>query len=229
MRFTTDNAFRGSLGAVLLLGVCNASSPPEPPATMTATVAASSPLPPVKRTEMIEASRALAELVWTCGEENVRASCPTTTPYACDFEPGQEVTGVAYDWGGMDGPEEFERKLAEGHAAGSHKRHGVTACTAGIDCSGLVSLAWGQSRKFGTSTIHQISEDAGYDWTVDARPGDAFNKAGSHIVLFVGYRDDGGPTFYEAAGPKGRVVLNDSSPWSYLRGYKPIRYQNTVE
>jgi hypothetical protein len=150
-------------------------------------------------------------------------------PYESDFEAGEEVVGVAYDWGGMDGPQEFERKLALGQAAGSHMKHGSTNCTAGVDCSGLVSLSWRQRRKFATSTIDAIAVRPAYDLFTDLKPGDVLNKAGSHIVLFVSYRADGNPTFYEASGRANRVILNDWSSWSYLKGYYPLQYKGVTE
>jgi hypothetical protein len=131
----------------------------------------------------------------------------------------------------MDGPEEFDRKLAEGQAAGSHSNHGITSCTAGIDCSGFVSYCWGQrpTHDYSTSNIRDISGRPKYNWYTEMKPGDALNKPGDHIVLFAGYRDDGGPIVYEASGSAARVIRNDWSTWSRFQSYYPVQYKMVIE
>jgi len=64
----------------------------------------------------------------------------------------------------------------------------------------------------------------------DMGPGDAFNKPGSHIVLWLKEGTDGAPLFYEAAGdPVSKVWKNESATWSYLDGYDPIRYDKLLD
>jgi hypothetical protein len=188
-----------------------------------------SELPAISRTQMLATARSMAEHEWTAGPSNLVASCLPSDAYESDWTAGQTVTGIPYDWGGMDGPEAFDAKLAAGQAAGSHSRHGVSSCTAGVDCSGFISLVWGSTRKFGTSNIDEIALHPRYDWFTQMQPGDALNKAGSHIVLFVGYRPDGNPIAYEASGSRNRVILNDWSPWSRYVDYVPIQYRNVVD
>lgn len=191
----------------------------------------SSNLPVLARDQMMATARRLAEHTWVCREVNRRAPCVRSAPYSSDWEANQTVTGIAYDWGGMDGPEAFDRKLAQGLAAGSHSRHGITACTAGIDCSGFISLCWGQrpTHDYSTRTIRAIAGRPRYNWYTDMKPGDALNKPGSHIVLFAGYREDGNPVVYEAAGSAGRVIRNDWSTWSRFQGYYPLQYRMVAE
>ena len=129
----------------------------------------------------------------------------------------------------MDGTQEFDKKLAEGQAAGSHSWHGSTTCTAGTDCSGLVSFVWGQKKKYATSTIHEIADQPPYNWFTDMKPGDALNKPGAHIVLFAGYREDGNPIVYEAVGSANKVILNDWSTWSRYTDYVPLQYKKVVD
>jgi hypothetical protein len=136
-------------------------------------------LPLITRAEILENARRAAEHRWLCREENTRASCAQSAPYSCDFAAGDSITGIAYDWGGMDDDVEFERKLRRGQAAGSHSRHGVTGCTTGMDCSGFVSYCWGQIQKYGTTNIRQIAGKPRYNWFTDMKPGDVFNKPGS--------------------------------------------------
>ncbi len=186
-------------------------------------------LEPVSREEMIERARQVAEHRWVCQEINTRVTCPQNQPYKSDFKPGETVVGVAYDWGGMDHPEQFDRKLAAGQAAGSYSRHGVTECTTGIDCSGFVSWCWGLKGKRGTSNMREVAGRPKYNWFTDMKPGDALNKPGSHIVLFAGYREDGNPNVYEALGSAHRVILNTRRTWASLQGYYPLQYLKVIE
>lgn len=187
--------------------------------------------PSLTRDEIIDTARRMAEHHWVAHEDNLQASCVAN--YESDWTRDSVVTGIAYDWGGMDDTEQFDRKLSQGQAAGSHSWHGVTQCTAGTDCSGFVSLCWGSTRKYGTSTIENqetgIAVRPRYNWFTDLKPGDALNKPGSHIVLFANYRADGNPNVYEASGSAGRVIYNDWSTWARYRDYHAIQYRNVVD
>jgi hypothetical protein len=186
-------------------------------------------LPGATRAEVIATAMRLANHRWTPLESNLRAPC-VHTAYVSDFRAGVPVQGLAYDWGGMDSPESFERKLKEGQAAGSHSQHGVTSCTAGTDCSGFVTMCWKQKpvHEFSTATVRQIAGRPRYNVFTDMKPGDALNKAGSHIVLFVRYNPDGTPFVCEASGSAKRVVCR-SRTWTSLRGYHPLVYKAILD
>lgn len=180
----------------------------------------------VPRSEMVAVAKQLAEHRWVCKPANRKAPC--STQYRSRFKDNEEVTGVAYDWGGMDSPKVFDERLRKRQAAGSRQEEGVTSCTAGVDCSGLLSLAWGQKKKYGTRTIHEIAADVTLDRQKDLKPGDALNKAGSHIVMFLSYHPDGTISVYESAGTASRVVLTRST-WGRYQGYLPVRYAGVVD
>jgi hypothetical protein len=182
----------------------------------------------VTRAEMIALAKAMAGHGWTCKAKNLKAAC--ATKYKSRFKESQAVIGVAYDWGGMDDIASFAKKLENGQAAGSHKDEGVSPCTTGVDCSGLLSLCWRQPGKFGTSNIGKIADALpNIDKLKDLKPGDALNRPGSHIVMFAGYRPDGGPLIYEASGQASRVVFNDKDTWTRFDKYAVIRYKGTVD
>jgi hypothetical protein len=186
------------------------------------------PLPTVTRAQMIETARRMAEHSWVAKANNLEAPCVKN--YKSRFKKDQKVLGVAYDWGGMDDGAAFAKKLLIPLAAGSHKDEGVTPCTTGVDCSGFVSLCWQQTKKFGTSTIGEIADPLKEENKfTDLKPGDALNKAGSHIVLFVAYRPNGKIDVYESAGSASRVVLSEAQDWARFKKYLPIRYKATVE
>jgi hypothetical protein len=184
------------------------------------------PLTPVKRAEMIDVARKMAEFRWVPSARNLVAACVSN--YRTPWRSGEAVTGVAYDWGGMDSLEVFRKRLASGEAAGSHKTEGSTRCTAGVDCSGLVSLAWRLPRKFSTSDIPTVSAPLNLNIFTELKAGDVLNKAGSHVVIFSSYNRDGSINVYEAVGQQSRVVLTRTR-WSRLQGYVPLRYRATVD
>ncbi|HTS28019.1 MAG TPA: protein kinase [Bryobacteraceae bacterium] len=184
------------------------------------------------RADVLQSAEALSRYTWTCSEANRHAPCIQGVPYQSDWFPQQQVTGLPYNWGGADGPQEFERKLRAGLAAGSHKRHGVSRCTTGTDCSGFVAWCWGHrtgNHDFSTITLEQLATRISGNVYTDLKPGDALNKPGSHVVLFAGYRRDGGPIVYEASGAAGRVIRNDRMSWSNLSGYYPVRSNRLVD
>lgn len=182
-------------------------------------------LPSATRAEIVARARTLANHSWVCGASNVHASC--SRKYLSDWKPGQRVTGIPYRWGGSDGPEEFDRKLAAGLAAGAHSRYGVLGCAAGIDCSGFVTFCWGLSQSghaYSTSNLRQIAGKPKYNWFSDMKAGDVLNKPGSHVVLFTGYNSDGTINVCEASGSKARVVCSRTT-WSRFKGYIPLQYK----
>ncbi len=186
-------------------------------------------LPLRTRVEIMAAAKSAAEHKWMCSRSNLHASC--SRKYNSDWKAGQQVTGVPYCWGSGDSPEVFDRRLAQGLAAGSHSRYGVLSCATGADCSGFVTFCWGVSgsgHSYSTSNLRIIAGKPRDNWFTDLKPGDALNKPGSHVVLFAGYNPDGTINVYEASGSAARVVVHKST-WSRFKGYIPLRYKNIDE
>jgi hypothetical protein len=184
-------------------------------------------LPFTSRADMIVTAKRMAQHTWICRAANLKASCIRS--YNSDWKPDQKVTGLPYNWGGIDSPEDFDKKLAKGYAAGSHSRYGVSACTAGTDCSGFVAYCWGlRSHKYTTRNLRDIAGRPKYNWFTDMKPGDALNKAGAHVVLFAGYNPDGTINIFEASGSAARVIYHQTT-WSRLRGYLPVQYKRIAD
>jgi hypothetical protein len=180
-------------------------------------------LPVRTRAEMIAAAKTLADHAWIVRKENLVAACVRN--YDTSWKAGQKVQGLPYNWGGVDDVALFDKKIARGLAAGAHSRHGVTQCTAGVDCSGFIALCWGlRTHRYTTRNIRDIAGRPKYNWFTDMKPGDALNKAGSHIVLFAGYNPDGTINIFEASGSANRVVFHKVL-WSRVRGYLPVQYK----
>jgi len=170
---------------------------------------------------MAEAVR-YVEHPWQMKASNQKAACKAD--YKSDHAPGAQV-GIPYAWGGSMSLEEFNRRIASGEAAGSHSRDGILACVAGVDCSGFVSQVWQLPQRYTTSSMSAVTRPISLE---ELQPGDALNKAGSHIVLYAGRSSDGKPIIYEASGSASRVRMATPS-WSYLAGYQPIRYNQISE
>ena len=177
----------------------------------------------VTRNEVIELAERYASHRWTVPHSNPSTNSAKCKPYNC-FRPGTTEVGVAYNWGGFDSIEGFERKIASGAVAGNiYSKHGTQSSYAGIDCSGFVSRVWGLTRKYGTGNIDEVANKI--DWN-ELKPGDAINKKG-HIRLFHRSLASGQLEVYEAAGTtnkRGKVLKSKVLPRE--KGYYPIRYQN---
>ena len=180
------------------------------------------PAAAIDRPGALDHAAAYALHEWTSGNANLYASC--TDGYESDYSPGTHV-GLPYDWGGYMTLDEFDQQIADGYGAGSHSWHGILWCTAGVDCSGYVSQTW-ETGHYSTSSFYSVTHDIA---AADVKPADAYNDAGSHIVLFTYETDAGTPVFYEAAGSAEQVRVNAGSGWSYLSGYTPIRFDDMRE
>lgn len=140
---------------------------------------------------------------------------------------GKEARGVPYCWGCFYSFVNFKRQVDRGVLAGNWcTREDPRRDVAGVDCSAFVSQCWGLARQYTTADLPSITERLANPW--DLKPGDALNKPGSHVMLFVKFTPDRKVEVLEAStgGCNGRVCRN-VYPLSVLlaRGYEPIRYK----
>lgn len=140
---------------------------------------------------------------------------------------GQQVRGVPYCWGCMGSLAQFAAKLDKGVMAGNICTHNNPRTdVAGVDCSSFVSATWGLSTHYTTAVIPTIAARITDTW--DLRPGDAFNKPGSHVMLFLRFTPDRKVEVMEASpgACNGRVCRNVYPLASLLaRGYAPVRFR----
>jgi hypothetical protein len=139
----------------------------------------------------------------------------------------QEVRGVPYCWGCFGSLNQFRARIAGGTLAGNVCTHNdPRPDVAGVDCSAFVSAAWGLNTHFTTSAIPGITTELTNSW--DLQPGDALNKPGSHVMLFLGFTPDHKAMVMESStgGCNGKVCRNTYLLASLLaRGYRPVRYR----
>jgi hypothetical protein len=139
----------------------------------------------------------------------------------------QEVRGVPYCWGCHGSLANFRQRIESGTLAGNVcTRNAPRPDVAGVDCSAFVSAAWGLSVHYTTAAIPAIAAAVANPW--DLRPGDALNKPGSHVMLFLRFTPDRKAEVMESStgGCNGRVCRNVYPLASLLsRGYVPVRFR----
>lgn len=200
-------------------------------------------LPPTTREQILDRANGYLAVNWTMRSENFSRSgienrcAKTEAKYwlrprrFTEVEIGKTFGPVPYNWGGADTPQGFLARLADGALAGN-----VCTCreaqynqcqvneAAGVDCSGFVSRAWGIAKR-GTSGLAQVATPVSR--LQDLRPGDAFNRAGSHVRLLVGIRP-GPQLLYDvlesATNLRCEGVCKSTYTAAQLQGYQPLRF-----
>jgi hypothetical protein len=160
------------------------------------------PTPPITRDAVLQNARAYLAVNWVMARENfekpgVENSCePTQAKFwmrprrFTEAMIGTTIGPMPYRWGGDDTPATYRLRIEWAALAGS-----ICTCrdatlnyclfpdSAGVDCSGFVSRAWGIDKR-GTSGLLDVAHDV--TSVGELKPGDAFNWPGRHIRLVVG-------------------------------------------
>ena len=148
-------------------------------------------------------------------------------PWYLQGKVNQQVRGVPYCWGCHGSLANFRQRVEAGTMAGNVcTRNAPRTDVAGVDCSAFVSAAWGLSVHYTTAAIPAIAKPVENPW--DLKPGDALNKPGSHVMLFLRFTPDRKAEVMEAStgGCNGRVCRNVYPLASLLeRGYVPVRFR----
>lgn len=184
------------------------------------------------RSQMIGIGETFETHIWNCNTNNIKnydcGGVNVTTPSWVQVGLNRSIP---YMWGGFSSLTQYETGLANGVAAGDKTTEGGGAgssCAVGVDCSGFVSRAWGQTSKYGTSTLPSIS--TAYSSFTELKPGDIVNLAGSHVRLVHTVNPNGTFTMLEAtASNNAWAVVYNTYTVSALQGalYIP-RYYNQV-
>jgi hypothetical protein len=189
---------------------------------------------PLTRQKVVETAFGFESLQWRLTPANYGADPDThCTGFNRIRRPGylsgkldQEVRGVPYCWGCMGSLNAFRSRIANGMLAGNVCTHNdPRPDVAGVDCSAFVSAAWGLANHFTTAAIPAITTELSDAW--DLKPGDALNKPGSHVMLFLRFTPDRKAEVMESStgGCNGRVCRNVYPLASLLaRGFKPVRF-----
>jgi hypothetical protein len=148
--------------------------------------------------------------------------------------PDAENIGVAYKWGGNDGPGSFSAGIRAGKAGGdvytSEKRRrgdkAVSADAVGVDCSGFICHCWKLKARYSTSSLPSICEKLTSPAVL--QPADIMNQPNGHVLLFAKWLDEEKrrAVFYEAA-PFSKTLASEHDVGEMtVAGYQPLRYRH---
>ena len=190
---------------------------------------------PLTRQQVVETAFAFESIKWRV-TTNTYGRDPDTActgfrrvrrPGYLHGKLGQEVRGIPYCWGCMGSLSQIGARFQRGVLAGNVcTKNEPRRDVAGVDCSAFVSAAWGLAQHYTTMAIPAISSPLSNAW--DLKPGDALNKPGSHVMLFLRFTPDRKAEVMEASpgACNGRVCRNVYPLASLLaRGYTPVRYR----
>jgi hypothetical protein len=200
--------------------------------------------PPISRERSLANARAYLTVNWVMTPENYsRAGIENLCQPAeakfwlrpFHFTPdslGKTIGPMPYRWGGDDTPETFKLRIGRGALAGdicSCRSAALNYClvpeSAGVDCSGFVSKAWGIEKR-GTSGLLDVATELSS--VADVRPGDAFVWPGRHVRLVTGSEPGAGVAFTvleSSTSLRCEGVCESSYRLSELNGYRPIKYR----
>lgn len=204
--------------------------------------------PPIKRDTVLQNARAFLTVNWVMQRENfskpgVDDSCePRRAKFWArprrftEAMIGTTIGPMPYRWGGDDTPATYLVRTEWGALAGD-----ICTCrdvtlnyclfpeSAGTDCSGFVSRAWGIEKR-GTAGLLDVADQL--DSISELKPGDAFDWPERHIRLFMESPPGAATTFTVLESSTRREcdgVCERTYRPSELNGYKIIRYRGISE
>lgn len=159
----------------------------------------------VWRKNVVATALEFTNMIWTPTEKNlyhgydvngVLVNTPdadyTSLKYNCGWwRIGQSNQGMPYKWGGMCTVDEFSKAISDGKFAGNVPDSRETKTSwqcAGVDCSGLVSICWGLTKKQSTKSLLSIVSKL--DTAEALMPGDILLLPGSHVMIFAEFTDN---------------------------------------
>jgi len=135
---------------------------------------------------------------------------------------------VPYCWGGFSSLASFTTGIGANKSAGDDdcttSGDCCESCALGVDCSGFVSRTWGQTTKYSTSTLTNIS--TAYSSPTKVKPGDCFDNSGSHVRLVYKNNGNGTYTVIESSADGWDVAIHTYSTYNLI-SYTP-RYYNSI-
>jgi hypothetical protein len=195
---------------------------------------------PLSRQSIIQTALGYEGIKWTLGPSNYGSEQDQVCtgfngrirrPMYLIGSEGKDVHSVPYCWGCQGSLSQFAQRVQRGALAGNVcTKDGIRPDTVGVDCSSFVSATWGLSTHFTTAAIPAIAARIDNPW--DLQPGDALDKPGSHVVLFMGFTAQRQALVMEASpgACKGKVCRNVYPLSSLLaRGFVPVRYRALAE
>jgi hypothetical protein len=202
------------------------------------------PAPSISREQVVKNAQAYLTVDWVMEKQNysnpaVENLC---SPKKAKFwrRPsrftsalvGKTIGPMPYRWGGGDTPETFKARIQIGALAGdvcTCRSAALDYClvqgSAGVDCSGFVSRAWGIGKR-GTSGLLDVATKL--KSIADLQPGDAFDWPGHHVRLFIGMAP-GPEVAFTVLEASTRLACEGVCERTYrpseMNGFELIRYK----
>lgn len=182
----------------------------------------------ITRTQIISNAVPYTTFTWTATSSNIwnGVSCGGKTIQTPSWVKIGSNTGMPYCWGGWTSTSSIQGYLNSGKSAGDNNTatsFGVEpSCAVGLDCSGLVSRAWGLTSKYSTSTLPNISTSKAITQT---QPGDILNLAGSHTRLIETNYGNGNYRVIESSATDWKTSYRTYTT-ANLSSYTPRSYNN---
>jgi hypothetical protein len=202
----------------------------------------------ITRTESLKIAESFIQHRWQSSAKNVRHGKDSSgievhtpdrdgghgnPPSEC-WVPDRENVGVAYKWGGNDGPKSFSTGIRTGKAAGDvytqeKRRRGdkaVSPDAVGIDCSGFINHCWKLTTRYSTSSLPSVCQKLSSPAVLESA--DIMNQPNGHVVLFVKWLDPEKKRalFYEAAPFSKTLASERDVSEMTAAGYQPLRYRH---
>lgn len=183
----------------------------------------------MQRQQIIDTALRYAAHVWNARPEHSCHAQDINTPDAARggwWEIGENI-GMPYCWGGASTIEDFDAALSCGKYAGNiplAKPAPVSRDCVGVDCSGLMCICWGLSRRISTREIPSIADQL--PSTDLLLPGDVLAKPGSHVMFFMAFANAERSVvrIVDATRTTGKVSVRELSlPDLLADGYLPFR------
>lgn len=202
----------------------------------------------ITRAESLKIAESFIQHRWQASTKNVRHGKDSEgievhtpdrdggrgNPLSECWVPDAENTGVAYKWGGNDGPKSFSAGIRAGKAGGdvytSEKRRrgdkAVSADAVGIDCSGFINHCWKLAARYSTYSLPSICQKLSSPAVLE--PADIMNQPNGHVLLFVKWLDaeKKRAVFYEAAPFSKTLASERDVNEMTAAGYQPLRYRH---
>lgn len=201
----------------------------------------------VTRAEALKIAESFIQHRWQASKKNVRHGKDADgvevhtpdrdggrgNPLSECWIPNVENIGVAYKWGGNDGPRSFSAGIRAGKAGGDvytqeKRRRGdkaVSADAVGVDCSGFINHCWKLTARHSTYSLPSICQKLSSPDALE--PADIMNQPNGHVLLFVKWLapEKKRAVFYEAA-PFSKTLASDRDVNEMIAaGYQPLRYR----
>ena len=194
----------------------------------------------ISRTQIVNNANSYVTFSWTanscnlwngssCGGRNVYAPTPANDSQRGWVKVGSN-TSMPYAWGGGSTTAQHISAMASCKSAGdicsignaisciSQGSNGAgLSCTSGLDCSGLVTRAWGlNTPHLGTGELPSYSTIISLSQT---QPGDILNDEGHHVRL-VSSNNGSSYTVIESSGTDWKTAYHTYTPVN-LTSYDP--------